>query len=175
MFNRAPYNRTPYNRSSMLEFQWMATVNGVAEAQANITLSLVLSANAATGETETSAALVLVVLPTGKIVEARATAIATYIRTIFFKALAEAKAEARGTKVSIYEIVTMAINDINMSAGDILVIDTAQMIVTLNGVSIVDKISDSSAFFDLKPGLNEVTVTGESAADIKILWKDKWL
>ena len=36
MFNRAPYNRTPYNRSSMLEFQWMATVNGVAEAQANI-------------------------------------------------------------------------------------------------------------------------------------------
>lgn len=175
MFNRSPYNRTPYNRSSLLEFQWMATVSGVAETKASITLSLILSASAVSGQTEATASMVLLVLPSARITTAIAESIGTYIRTIFYSALATARADAKGSKVSIYEIVKIVIDSVNMAAGDILVVDTEHMTVTLNGVNIVDKISDTSAFFDLKPGLNEITASGDAPADIKVLWKDRWL
>lgn len=153
----------------------MATVSGVAETKASITLSLILSASAVSGQTEATASMVLLVLPSARITTAIAESIGTYIRTIFYSAFAAARADAKGRKVSIYEIVKIVIDSVNMAAGDILVVDTKHMAVTLNGVNIVDKISDTSAFFDLKPGVNEITVSGDAPADIKVLWKDRWL
>ena len=63
----------------------------------------------------------------------------------------------------------------NMVAGDELIIDTEHMTVTLNGVNIVDRVSDSSVFFKLMSGVNDIIVEGGTTADIRILWKDRWL
>ena len=107
--------------------------------------------------------------------EAEAGSIGDYIRTLFFSALAEAVATASGTGVSTYGSVTMVIEGVNMVAGDELIIDTEHMTVTLNGANIIDRVSDDSAFFKLQPGENDIIVEGGTTADVKILWKDRWL
>lgn len=56
-----------------------------------------------------------------------------------------------------------------------LIIDTEHMTVTLNGANIIDRVSDDSAFFKLQPGENDIIVEGGTTADVKILWKDRWL
>ena len=107
--------------------------------------------------------------------EAEAGSVGDYIRTLFFSALAEAVATASGTGVSTYGSVTMVIEGVNMVAGDELIIDTEHMTVTLNGANIIDRVSDDSAFFKLQPGENDIIVEGGTTADVKILWKDRWL
>ena len=67
------------------------------------------------------------------------------------------------------------IEGVNMVAGDELIIDTEHMTVTLNGANIIDRVSDDSAFFKLQPGENDIIVEGGTTADVKILWKDRWL
>ena len=113
----------------------------------------------------------------------------TYNRTtsIVFEWLATANAETDtsatlkiiryldGTGVSTYGSVTMVIEGVNMVAGDELIIDTEHMTVTLNGANIIDRVSDDSAFFKLQPGENDIIVEGGTTADVKILWKDRWL
>ena len=139
------YNRTPYNKT---------TYNRTT----SIVFEWLATANA---ETDTS--------------EAEAGSVGDYIRTLFFSALAEAVATASGTGVSTYGSVTMVIEGVNMVAGDELIIDTEHMTVTLNGANIIDRVSDDSAFFKLQPGENDIIVEGGTTADVKILWKDRWL
>ena len=121
-----------------------------------------------------SGVFVRVLLPSA-LAEAEAGSIGDYIRTLFFSALAEAVATASGTGVSTYGSVTMVIEGVNMVAGDELIIDTEHMTVTLNGANIIDRVSDDSAFFKLQPGENDIIVEGGTTADVKILWKDRWL
>ena len=98
-----------------------------------------------------------------------------YIRTRFFAAVAEAVTTASGTGVSTYGQEVLTVAGVNMVAGDELIIDTEHMTVTLNGVNIVDRVSDASVFFKLMSGVNDLIVEGGTTADIKILWKDRWL
>ena len=121
-----------------------------------------------------SGVFVRVLLPSA-LAEAEAGSVGDYIRTLFFSALAEAVATASGTGVSTYGFVTMVIEGVNMVAGDELIIDTEHMTVTLNGANIIDRVSDDSAFFKLQPGENDIIVEGGTTADVKILWKDRWL
>ncbi len=121
-----------------------------------------------------SGVIIRVVLPTA-IAEAKAETVGGYIRTLFFEAIAEAVATASGTSVSSYGSVTMTIEGVNMVAGDELIIDTEHMTVTLNGANIIDRVSDDSAFFKLQPGENDIIVEGGTTADVKVLWKDRWL
>ena len=107
--------------------------------------------------------------------EAVAEAIGDYIRTLFFEGDAIAEANASGTGVSTYGQEVMVVEGVNMVAGDELIIDTEHMTVTLNGVNIVDRVSDSSVFFKLMSGVNDIIVEGGTTADIRILWKDRWL
>jgi hypothetical protein len=145
MYNRTPYNKTTYNRTTSIVFEWLATAN--AEYRS----------------------------PLLRPPEAEAGSVGDYIRTLFFSALAEAVATASGTGVSTYGSVTMVIEGVNMVAGDELIIDTEHMTVTLNGANIIDRVSDDSAFFKLQPGENDIIVEGGTTADVKILWKDRWL
>ena len=173
MFNRAPYNRTAFNRASFLVFEWAATVQATSDATAKFVLAIKLEAMAE-GIADGSGVYVRVILPRG-INESRAQSAAWFVRTMFMEALAEALSYSKGTKVSIYELVTMVIENLNMSAGDLLFIDTEHMNVMLNGESVVDKVVRGSGFFYLQPGENSITVSESGTADIKILWKDRWL
>ena len=153
MYNRTPYNKTAYNRTTSIVFEWLATANA---------------------ETDTSATLKIIRYLDGS-AEAVATASGVFVRVLLPSALAEAVATASGTGVSTYGSVTMVIEGVNMVAGDELVIDTEHMTVTLNGANIIDRVSDDSAFFNLQPGENDIIVEGGTTADVKILWKDRWL
>ena len=97
----------------------------------------------------------------------------------------EARGESFEGQVAVVEVVLnrmlsdyfpdMVIEGVNMVAGDELIIDTEHMTVTLNGENIIDRVSDDSAFFELEPGENDIIVEGGTTADVKILWKDRWL
>ena len=49
------------------------------------------------------------------------------------------------------------------------------MTVTLNGANIIDRVSILIAHFQAQPGENDIIVEGGTTADVKILWKDRWL
>lgn len=173
MYNRAPYNRTAYNRTLSIVFEWLTTAN--AEADTSATLRIVrYMGGSAVAVSSASGEYVRAFLPSA-LAEAEAGSIGDYIRTLFFSALAEAIATATGAGVSTYGSVTLVIEGVNMVAGDELIIDTEHMTVTLNGANIIDRVSDESAFFKLQPGENDIIVEGGTTADVKILWKDRWL
>ena len=153
MYNRTPYNRAPYNRKARFVFEWTAT------------------ANVESG----SGGAVLIIRYLSGASEAVTEAVGDYIRTRFFAAVAEAVTTASGTGVSTYGQEVLTVAGVNMVAGDELIIDTEHMTVTLNGVNIVDRVSDASVFFKLMSGVNDLIVEGGTTADIKILWKDRWL
>lgn len=173
MYNRTPYNKTTYNRTTSIVFEWLATANAETDTSATLKIIRYLDGSAAAVATA-SGVFVRVLLPSA-LAEAEAGSIGDYIRTLFFSALAEAVATASGTGVSTYGSVTMVIESVNMVAGDELIIDTEHMTVTLNGANIIDRVSDDSAFFKLQPGENDIIVEGGTTADVKILWKDRWL
>ena len=153
MYNRTPYNKTTYNRTTSIVFEWLATANAETDTSATLKIIRYLDGTAA----------------------AVATASGVFVRVLLPSALAEAVATASGTGVSTYGSVTMVIEGVNMVAGDELIIDTEHMTVTLNGANIIDRVSDDSAFFKLQPGENDIIVEGGTTADVKILWKDRWL
>lgn len=149
------------------------TANAETDTSATLKIIRYLDGSAAAVATA-SGVFVRVLLPSA-LAEAEAGSVGDYIRTLFFSALAEAVATASGTGVSTYGSVTMVIEGVNMVAGDELIIDTEHMTVTLNGANIIDRVSDDSAFFKLQPGENDIIVEGGTTADVKILWKDRWL
>ena len=155
MYNRTPYNRAPYNRKARFVFEWTATAN-VESGSGGAVLIIRYLSGEAEAETGSSGAVVRVLLPSGAS-EAVTEAVGDYIRTRFFAAVAEAVTTASGTGVSTYGQEVLTVAGVNMVAGDELIIDTEHMTVTLNG------------------GVNDLIVEGGTTADIKILWKDRWL
>lgn len=173
MFNRSAYNRTSFNRSSSIVFEWLATANAETDASAAVKIIRYLNGSVE-AIAAASGAVIRVVLPSG-IAQAQTDSTGDYIRTLFFEALAEAVASASATGVSTYGSVTMSFPGLTMTAGDELVIDTEHMTITLNGANVIDLLSDESVFFKLMPGENDIIVEGGTTADIKVLWKDRWL
>lgn len=173
MYNRSPYNRASYNRSASFVFEWTAIASATTESGGALIIVRYFD-GAAAAETASSGEIIRIVLYSGE-AEAISEAAAEYIRTIYQTGQADAITTGSGSAVSTYGSVTMVIENVNMKPGDELIIDTEHMTVTLNGVNIVDKVSDESVFFKLKDGENDVIVEGGTTADIKILWKDRWL
>ena len=156
MYNRTPYNKTAYNRTTSIVFEWLATAN--AETDTSATLKIIRYLDGSAEAVATASGVFVRVLLPSALAEAEAGSVGDYIRVLFFSALAEAVATASGTGVSTYGSVTMVIEGVNMVAGDEL-----------------DRVSDDSAFFKLQPGENDIIVEGGTTADVKILWKDRWL
>jgi len=173
MYNRTPYNKTAYNRTTSLVFEWLATAN--AETATSAAVKIVRYLDGTVEAVATSSGVIIRVLLPSAIAAAESGSVGDYIRTLFLEALAEAVSTASGTGVSTYGSVTMVIEGVNMVAGDELIIDTEHMTVTLNGANIIDRVSDESEFFKLQPGVNDIIVEGGTTADVKILWKDRWL
>lgn len=175
MYNRSQYNRAGYNRSASLAFEWVATVNATTESVGTLQITRYYDGAAEAATTSSGEIVRTALFVDGATAEAETDTIAEYIRTIYQSGQADAETTGSGSAVSTYGSVTMAIENVNMSPGDELIIDTEHMTVTLNGVNIVDRVSDESVFFKLMPGENDVIVEGGTTADVKILWKDRWL
>lgn len=172
MFNRTPYNRAPYNRKARFVFEWAATAN-VESGSGGAVLVIRYLSGAAEAETGSSGVVVRVLLLR------RGGGRYGVHRRLYpyplFAAETEAITTASGASLSTYGQEVLTVAGVNMVAGDELIIDTEHMTVTLNGVNIVDRVSDASVFFKLMSGVNDLIVEGGTTADIKILWKDRWL
>lgn len=173
MFNKSPYNRTPYNRKARFIFEWTATASAESGSGGALLVIRYLS-GAAQAESAASGIVVRVLLPTGQ-TEALTGSLGDYIRGLFFAGEATALSMSEGAGVSTYGQEVLTVAGVDMRPGDELIIDTEHMTVTLNGVNIVDRVKDDSIFFKLKAGINDIVVEGGTTADIRILWKDRWL
>lgn len=175
MYNRLTYNRAAYNRSASFVFEWTAIASATAEAAGALLIVRYFDGAAEAVTTSSGEIIRTALFVDGATAEAVAEAIGEYIRTIYQTGQADAEAIANAAAVSTYGSVTLVIEGVNMVAGDELIIDTEHMTVTLNGINIVDRVDDESVFFKLMPGENDVIVEGGTTADVKILWKDRWL
>ena len=84
--------------------------------------------------------------------------------------------------LAAFPAAALAVETIVLTAGEPYItaiagetVDLTRYAVTLNGANIIDRVSDDSAFFKLQPGENDIIVEGGTTADVKILWKDRWL
>lgn len=59
-----------------------------------------------------------------------------------------------------------------------VIIDTDNMTATIDGQNAIHLLSDDSAFFFLAQGENLITYmdgSGSRQANLKVMWKDRWL
>ena len=169
MYNRAHYNRQSYNRLSRDEFAWTGSATAQSSAGGSLVIERRFTGNVAEAVSEAAGELIRQHLLAG------AAASGSVIRIRFFSGTAEAESSASGTGVSTYGQEVMTILGVNMVAGDELIIDTEHMTVTLNGENIIDRVSDDAVFFKLMSGVNDITVDGGTTADVRVVWKDRWL
>lgn len=174
MYNRTHYNRQSYNRKSRSEFEWTGTATAESRASGSLLIERHLAGNVAEAAAEAFGEIIRRHLFEG-VAEAASEAAGALVRVRFFSGTAVAEANASGAGVATYGQEVMTILGVNMIPGDELVIDTEHMTVTLNGENIIDRVSDDAVFFKLMSGINDITVEGGTTADVRIVWKDRWL
>lgn len=173
MFNRGIFNQTAFNQADVSDFLWHAE----AFAEANTTLYLVVTRRFALAQAAKSGGQLTferIYAMQGDI-EAVSTGQGRQIRIRCFASKAEALAVASAEGLISYGTEVLELNGIGLQAGDVLMIDTDNMTITKNGENIVALVTDDSIFFKLNPGNNNLQFEGGSLADIKILWKDRWI
>ena len=76
-----------------------------------------------------------------------------------------------------YGTKELEFENIELKAGDEVIINTDDMTVTINGQNATVFLSADSDFFKLKPGENIISISGSDGAvgDAYIIWKDRWL
>lgn len=174
MYNRTTYNRSGYNRIDIDEFIWSAEAFGQSGAAAYIIVTRRLTGNAsAVGSA--SGDIVRIFAMQGDI-SAESVGIGRIIRIRSFSSEVEAISYAKATGLVSYGTEILAFSDdLTLQPGDELIIDTDAMTVTLNGENAVAYVTDDSIFFKLAPGDSTLNFAGGDQADIRILWKDRWL
>lgn len=174
MYNRIAFNRAGYNRADIGEFIWSAEAFGQSGATAYIAVTRRLSGSAsAVGNGNGD--LVRIFATQGEIsAESAATGRIVCIRSFNSEVGAVGYAKATGLVSYGTEILAFS-NELILQPGDELIIDTDAMTVTLNGENAVAYVTDNSIFFKLAPGDSMLNFAGGEQADIRILWKDRWL
>lgn len=99
------------------------------------------------------------------------------VRRRYFDGQADALTTSWGGRVVSVAIFILTMPDLVMQEGDVLQIDTGEYTVTLNGENAVWMVTDLSEFFRLEPGEGTISIEfeDEGEADIRILWKERYL
>ena len=85
---------------------------------------------------------------------------------------------ASGTGFNLFVLTTLELTTLTLARSDVLVIDTDEKTITLNGVNAMRHLSRNSDFFNFAPGINEVLYQSSNASaevEMRILWRDAWL
>lgn len=172
MFGQISFNRGTFNRSSeSSSSSWIGNAQAVAEAEATLRLTKYMSGEGDAVATATATASnIHYQIGTA---DAVATAVSDWIRVRGFDGNADAI--ATGSAVGVYQMgADYLAFDINLNAGDDLIIDTERMTILRNNQNFIYALEDSSTFFDIAKG-DYITVTGDGTATVTLLWKDRWL
>lgn len=174
MYNRISFNRAGYNRADIGEFIWAGKASGKSSAKAYISVTHGLSGSAEAVTSASGSMVIIFNLYCNASSESSATGKIIRIRN--FEGSAVGISTANGTELVSYGTEILAFSDdLTLQPGDELIIDTDAMTVTLNGENAVAYVTDDSIFFKLAPGDSTLNFAGGEQADIRILWKDRWL
>lgn len=94
---------------------------------------------------------------------------------------AAAVTEGNGAGAERFRFAELAFPGIGMKTGDVLIIDTKRLEVTLNGKSALDRLTDDSDLENLQlhPGPNILSVDqdGQDTApvSVSVSWRDRWV
>lgn len=172
MYGHLSFNRSAFNRQlDSTDFNWTGIADAVATGEAELRLTKNMSAQAdalATGIAEASNVHYMV--GSG---DAIASVDVDWIRKRGLWGQGDAIASA--VAGSVYAVGTdfLAL-DIDLHAGDDLVIDTERMTMLLNNQNAIYLLSDDSTFFEIAKD-DYINVSGTGTATITLLWKDRWL
>lgn len=173
MFNTIAFNRAPFNRYVAGGESFMPSGAAYAETEAIGAIRLIKRMDGSTEAVAVAAAAAGLLSRMSAQAEAEAAALADYIRKRYFFGHADAVAEA--SALSLYGKGTDVLElEIDLHAGDDLVIDTERMTMLINSRNAIYALSDDSTFFNLQKG-DYITITGTGVATITLLWKDRWL
>lgn len=166
-FNRSAFNRTQENESTT----WSGSAEAAASAEGILRLTktvMVLAEALSSGEGY--AGLISAMVGSA---DALATALSDWIRKVYL--IGKADALSTGIAVGVYQMGTDSlVLEVDLRAGDELIIDTERMTAYLNNQNYVGKLSDDSTFFNLAKD-DYITVSGNGTATVTLLWKDRWL
>lgn len=174
MFNGISFNRSPFNRK-MVELDISAIGAFVLAATAHA--SVIRQGGAAGAFTLAGDGVAVRVRQSSAYGGMEMGAAVNPVRRQFSSAAGDMVLEA--ANVAAYTAGSQEMTfTLSLSPGDELVIDTDKMTVTLNGVNMIEALSDDSVFVLLYPGENMLdfgsnTLGAES--DIYVLWKDVYL
>lgn len=171
MFGHIYFNQGAFNREASSISGWTGNAQAIATAEANLRLTKYMSgaANAVANAVAEAGTIHYMTASAN----AEATGTATPIRKRYMTGTADAV--ATGVAVSLYGIGTdyLAL-ELNVHAGDDIIIDTERMTLMVNSQNAIYMLSDDSTFFDLEKD-DYITVSGNGTATVTLLWKDRWL
>lgn len=171
MFGHIYFNQGAFNREASSISGWTGNAQAIATAEANLRLIKYMSgaANAVANAVAEAGTIHYMTASAN----AEATGTATPIRKRYMTGTADAV--ATGVAVSLYGIGTdyLAL-ELNVHAGDDIIIDTERMTLMVNSQNAIYMLSDDSTFFDLEKD-DYITVSGNGTATVTLLWKDRWL
>lgn len=177
MFNRQPYNRGGFNRAS----GQTTGANGISLLKLSVNAVAVMRTIAASGISnlslkQQSAGTVIKYSAAAAMLALKAagTGIKYFIAGVNPAAL-EMSSSANQTLAGEASI---NLEDLVMEPGDELIINTADMTITLNGQNAIEYMTNTSEFFNLLAGLNTIEYSDgseEREVNIDVIWKDRWL
>lgn len=176
MFSKARFNHTLYSRIQESGSLSGGEARAITTAQGTLKIVRYMSsvANAVSGQVSE---FVRGRFMTGGVANAITTSNGTVVRIRFFGGEADAITTSYGGSVVSVIILSFSMPDLEMHDGDVLQIDTGEYTVTLNGNNAIWMVTDLSEFFRLEPdeGTIHIEFEGGGDADIRILWKERYM
>ena len=175
MFNRSFFTRLLFNRAGSTEptvVTWNSKV--LAEGHTSVTYERRRQFNASVqAETPDYVFYLPRVEYVASAVMAESSADFWYIRERPFEGSALAESYASAPNLYGLNVDFIKLEGLTLLAGDELIIDTDNMTVTLNGVNVIQYVSDDSTFFPIHAE-DEIEVNGSGQAGLVVQWKDRW-
>lgn len=104
---------------------------------------------------------------------AESTADFWYIRERPFAGSALGESYASEPNLYGLNVDFIKLDGLTLVAGDELIIDTDNMTVTLNGVNVIQYVTDDSTFFPIHAE-DQIEISGNGQAAFVVQWKDRW-
>ena len=172
MFGHVSFNRGAFNRTTDSEnTSWIGSAEAVSSATGELRLKKNMSGAAeAVSAASANASSKHYMSGVGNAVS---TGVSDWIRKIYLSGQADAVATA--SAVGLYQMgADYLAFDVQLKAGDDLIIDTERMTILRNNQNFIYALDDNSTFFNLAK-TDYITVTGNGTASVTLLWKDRWL
>lgn len=176
MFNRTSFfTRLLFNRAGTTEpsdFAWRATVEAESIVDAQYERRRQLSAKVQADTPDYT-----FYLP--RVEHVYSAVIADGFENSFFirqrPFASEVQGESFANQPNIYGLNVDYIKFVGLTlvAGDELIIDTDHMTATLNGVNVIQYVTDDSTFFPIHAE-DQIEISGNGQAAVVVQWKDRW-